>query len=617
MRPYQQKYIDNIEKILNLSDLSLDITEDSMSFLEKRQNKRRLIGDLVKQNTALLREELFPLLDDIISASQNEINDLISFAEALTPGARRLDNLLSYTIHNALVVYARHWNMRDMLIRELYNTAMALFYLQSLIDTAAKSRYRWNMRMLFGEAASFIKVYDDITVPEIRGYIHRSMGNLALGYTNDTEESNRRKMTAIRQSLRILTDPVYQEKTPSLPWDVYIYKSHQERTTSLAFLRAGNTDPVSIREVMESAEYVWRHQQENSQKTGKPLSNRWHMTYEVAQYHCGIYTLDYLLTCMEEMYMRRNVSDYTLEGIYNNIFIPSMYAEYLSHNGHYRNAKKEVLGHMYRMMLRYVRSVPADQVSISLIRNLMGVFQTFIEYPDGIRQSDFLLQLVVCRMPEEFIYLQMTASVSRMLMEKTLESNPSLMSGVLGLDTTEQILESRDRLAQFTYESGMFHDIGQLNFTQMTSMATRSWLKEEKDLYRLHTKIGADILARCESTRLYADTAAGHHRYYNEQDGYPENYSRKENPNQPVTDIVSLASFFIRLLDNNVDYTRSPLTLPQAMERIKEESGRRLSPELVRIFLTMESELTNYLKEGEQNAYRLLLQYLQYEATTI
>ncbi len=613
MRPYQQQYISNIEKILSLSDLSPESPENTLRFLEERKNKKQAIGELVRQNTSLLREELFPLLDDIISASQDSIDDLVSFSEALTPGARRLDNLLSYTIHNALLVYARHWNLRDMLIRELYNTAMDLFYLQSLIDSAAKNRYRWKMRMLFGEAASFIKVYDDIIRPEIRGYIHRSMGNLALGYTNDTDESTQKKMNAIRQSLRILTDPAYHEKTPSLPWSSFIYKSHQERTTSLSSLRSGSTDPLVIREVMESAEYVWNRQLENSQKTGKPLSNRWHMTYEVAQYHCGIYTLDYLLTCMEEMYMRRDTRDYTLEGIYNNIFIPSMYAEYLSHNSHYRNAKKEVLGHMYRMMLRYVRSVPADQVSVSLIRNLMNIFQTFIEYPDGVKQKDFLLQLVVCRMPEEFIYLQMTASVAEMLMKKVLESEPALLLGVLELDTTEQVLAAGDRLTRFAYESGMFHDIGQLNFTQMTSMATRSWLSEEKNLYQLHTKIGADILARCESTRLYADTAAGHHRHYNGQGGYPEDYSREGKPNQPVTDMVSLASFFVRLLDNNVDYTRSPLTLSQAMERVREESGRRFSPDLVRIFLTMETELADYLENGEAEACHLALQYLNQE----
>ncbi len=604
MKEYQKRYIDNIKQITALADIPGGVPSDAEPFLKERTAKRRQLAALVRENTELLRRELFPVLDDIISMPRDEIDELAEFAVSLTPGARQLDIFLNYTIHNALIVYARHWKLRDMLIRELYYAAMALFYQQSLIDIVARNRYRWSMRMLFGEAASYIKVYDDISDPEIRGFIHRSMGNLALGYTNDTEDSNRRKMDAIRQSLRILNDPVYHEKTPSLPWSTYIYKSHQERTTSLAFLRAGNTDPVSIREVMESAEYIWNRQLENSRRTGRPVSNRWHLTYHVAQYHCGIHTLSQLLTCMEEIYMQRDVTDFTLEGIYGSIFIPCMYAEYLSGNSLLREAKKEVLGHMYRMMLQYVRSVPADQISTSLIRNLMNVFETFIEYPDGIKQKDLLLQLVICRNPGTFLYLYMTACVSRMLTERVLKEEPAFLLGVLDCGSLEQVTASSDILTQFAYESGLFHDIGQLNFTQMTTMAARNWFREEKDLYQLHTRVGEIILARCESTRLYADTAAGHHRHYDGRGGYPAAYSREGKPNQPITDIVSLAAFFVRLLDNNVDYTREPLTLPQAMERVRQESGTRLAPALVRIFGGMETQLQEYLDGCKEEACR-------------
>ena len=611
MKDYQLSYIENLKQVVLLSDTVSDLGLDAEHFLSARQEKRGRIRVLVEENTVLLRKNLFPLLDDIITASAEDVAGLEEFANALMPGNQ--DVILAYAIHNSLIVYARHYKLRDMLIRELYNTGMTLFHLNSLIEVTDPYRYRWKMQMLFGEAAAYIKNYDEIEDPEIRGYIHRSMGNLALGYNTGNVEYGEKKMQILRRSLQTLADPVYQQKTPSLPWETYIYKSHQERTTGLSFLRTGLASARVTREVMESAEYVWEKQQEISRRTGRPVSTRWRITYNTAQYHCGILTLGQLLTIMEELYMQRNMSDFSDEGIYANLFLPALYAEYLSKDGLFKAAKKEVLGHMYRMMLRYARSVPPEKITIYFVRNLMNTFISFIEYPDGIMQRDFLLQLAVCRSPETFVYLQMTASVSRMILDRIADRRPELLTGVLGCASTDEVLASREKLAQLAYDCGMFHNIGQLNFAHMTTMTGRNWLKEEQELFHYHVEIGANILKRCESTKLFADAAKGHHFYYNNLGGYPADYDPREHENQAIVDIVSLAAYFTRLLDDTIDYTNPPLPLDEALQRVAERSGTRFSPSIVSLFLEMKDELEEYLKDGRLKAYEMALRYLKNE----
>ena len=611
MREYQQQYLKNLEQVTLLSATSGDLMLDAAEFLRVRQEKHDRIGALVEENTSLLRKDLFPLLDDIITASDDDIRDLDEFAAALVPGNR--DVMLAYHIHNALIGYARHHTLRDMLIRELYNTAMDLFYLDSLINTTDPYRYSWKMLMLFGEAASYIKVYDKIEDPEIRGYIHRSMGNLALGYHAETQKDGEKKLEVIRRSLQILNDPAYRQKTPSLPWDTYIYKSHQERTTALNYLRRGLVPASTIREVMESAEYVWEHNLEASRRRGQPVSTRWHATYYTAQYHCGVLTLKQLLTRLEELYMGRDPSDYSDEGVYCNFFLPALYASYVQREDHYRTAKKEVIGHMYRMLLRYVQGVTPDKMTFFFVRNLMTTFISFIEYPDGIQQRDYLLQLVVCRTPETFIYLQMTACTARILLTRVIEDRPELLVGVCGCQDADDVRAARKELAQLAYDCGMFHNIGQLNFMRMTSMAGRHWFKEEQELFQYHVKIGAKILKSCESTRRFASSAEGHHFYYDMLGGYPQEYDPREHDDQVMVDIVGIAAYFVRMLDNTIDYTKKPLTMEAALEKIKERSGTRFSPQLVRIFSETENELREYLKDGKLKACELALKYLKNE----
>lgn len=172
---------------------------------------------------------------------------------------------------------------------------------------------------------------------ETRGYIHRSMGNLALSYNVFTEGD--KKMKAVRRSIQILQDPMYREKSPALPWDTYLYKSHQERSTAMGLLRRGDSNEQLVREVMESAEYVWQRQLENSQKRGGAPAMRWRVVYQESQYYCGLQPLSSLFTQLEKIYMDCGREDFSEEGMYGNIFLPAIYGNYLERYPEYKDKK--------------------------------------------------------------------------------------------------------------------------------------------------------------------------------------------------------------------------------------------------------------------------------------
>lgn len=144
----------------------------------------------------------------------------------------------------------------------------------------------------------------------------------------------------MRRSIQILQDPVYRAKTPSLPWDTYLYKSHQERSVAMGLLRRGNSDGQLIREVMESAEYVWERQMEICRKKGTSPGLRWQLIYQESQYYCGLRPLSYLLTQLEKYYLDCDRDDFSSEGMYGNIFLPALYGHYLERCPEYRDGKK-------------------------------------------------------------------------------------------------------------------------------------------------------------------------------------------------------------------------------------------------------------------------------------
>lgn len=602
MRPYQEQYINNTREVMILSDTSGEFPEDIDAFLQSHEEKAAAIRRIIRENTELLRTHLFPVLDDIATADREEIGHLEDFAAHLSEGGKHLDLYLHYMIHNALVTYARRWEMRDMLIRELYHTALALFYLQENMDSLGERSYSWKMGMLFGEAASYIKVYDEIEDMETRGYIHRSMGNLALSYNIFTDGD--KKMKAVRRSLQILQDPVYREKSPSLPWDTYLYKSHQERSTAMGLLRRGDTDEQLIREVMESAEYVWQRQQENSRKRGATPAMRWEVVYQESQYYCGLQPLSYLFMQLEKIYMDCSRDDFSGEGMYGNVFLPAIYGNYLEHYPEYKDKKKDVMCHMNRNVADYVHRVPNSQLNDHLMHHLLNFLRVFVEYPGEMQQKDIVTKLIACRNLDAYVFSRLTAQMTVMLMEKTIEECPGLLAGTLSCAGAEDVRARREELLQFAYEGAMLHDVGALGLYRMMLMSARSWMDEESAMYRCHVAAGVKILERCESTRPYAPIAQGHHVYYDGSGGYPADYNRADNPVQIVTDMVSIAAYASRMTEQATHDTMPIYTSAEMMEQVRKGAGCQFHPELSRLWLSMEPQLTEYLQRGRREAYR-------------
>ncbi len=120
MHPYQEEYIANLRKISALTIYRKQKKQTFEIYLKELQKNQQQIEQIVKRNMELLREKLFPLLDHIFDASQEELKELEEFAEKLLNSKEELDIGLFCQIHKALLSFARLTKNRNAMIRELY-----------------------------------------------------------------------------------------------------------------------------------------------------------------------------------------------------------------------------------------------------------------------------------------------------------------------------------------------------------------------------------------------------------------------------------------------------------------------------------------------------------------
>lgn len=601
MKIYQKKYLENLRKTARISEYGNDRYKDFDDFLTDRSRRQDLLLQYSRENTGLLRDNLMPLLDDILSASEEDIRELTEFSGALMGDHK--DTVLQYYISYAVVTYARKYGKRDLLIRELYQTGMSLYYLESMMSRVNLSRYCWKMRMMFGEAASFIRIYDEIEDTETRGYIHRAMGNLALTYSVLNQDGLQKKMAAIRNSLEILNDPVYQEKTPSLPWDIYIYKSHQERTAALGGLRENCGNLQFVREVMESAQYIHASQLEASRMRGEPMQPQWQYAYEAAQYHCGIFSLSDLLHALEGIYTGISPKDFSQQGMFANVFLPGVYASYMAKEPDFLQSKKSVLTYMYSRLIQYMKSAPNDRNQERLFFYLLSTVMTFVEYPGGIQLKDLAMELIAARGPLTYIHSGMTARLAKLMAEEAVEKIPETLVGIAGTGNIEEVRLKKEDICSLAYNSGFLHDVGVLNFLSLVTLTGRQWMEEERLLFQFHTSAGKKILAQSQSTKLYAAVAEGHHKWYDGTGGYPDLYVRPEGPEAILTDLVSIADKLDGMTDDKALHLRKAVSLDDAVEKICREAGTRYAPHFAALLGPLRPRLQKILEEGRREAY--------------
>ncbi len=607
MQLYQQEYIANLKEIVMLT---MGERREKLSFeayLEQSDRKRRRGEELVKRNMKLLREGLFPVLDHIYDADETEISELREFAGELTGGKEDLDGGLYCQIHKALLSLARMRKDRKEMIRELYCLGMGYYGLYNkLVGLERKEiqKYTSQMRLCFAEAAAYLKYFDEIEDTETRGFILRSRANMSLGQFNTPSE----KIRMVKRTLEILQDKGFQEKEPGLPWDRYIFLTHQQMAASISYGRESTMTSRDVEDVMESVYIVYQRRFEEAAQRKQKMLLRPSFSYYVIEYFCGMFGIDGLLARMETLMDGADAADFSEEGMYGIISLPAFYSQYLNDYPDRIQGRAEYVRNLYRRAMEYVEAFPREEESEKLFLYLRQLPSTFVEVEGGILYKQFLLKILMRFAPEIYVHSKVVADAAVVFCRLIIDEEPDFFDDMDSIREIGKPLEKRQAILDYARECGMLHDVGKINFMNLYSQTARQWFEEEYEMAHLHTNVGAAWLGERESTSMYAPVALGHHCWYDGSHGYPETYHRLECPCRQMVDIIGMLDWINNVVDTATMYTGVEKSFREAVDAAIDLERRRFSPLLTARLRdkAIAEQMEKAFAEGRREAYRLL-----------
>lgn len=606
MRPYQEEYIANIKEIIALTGR---IKTGGLSFEEYAdllEQNETLAREKARRSMELLREGLFPALDRLFEADREELEELTEFASHLMGGKETQDEGVSHLIHQALLSLARQKRDRSGTIRELYWLGMGHYWLCSKLTCMPREmveKYSSQMRLCFTEAAAYLKYYDEIEDLETKGYILRSRANMSLGAFHSPSD----RIGIVRETLRIMQDESYQEKAPDLPWDRYIYMTHQQMTTSISYSKTRVMTPEDMASIMESAYIVYQQRMEETPEGRHvPMTARWAFPYYAIEYYCGLYDLDRLLSRMEKLLDKVDPSDHSPDAVYRILSLPAFYCQYLEQYPEWIPKRERYVEMLYRRALDYVDSFSEkdkEKLALYLRQQAFTYIETSMGIPFGVYMQMMMLRLT----PAVYVHSWMVGTAARALCKLIMEEEPDFFDDIELIRQIADPEEKRRQVLEDALQSGLLHDVGKVSFQELSTRPVRQWFEEEAEVIRLHTLSGELMLHERGSTERFSAVALGHHAWYDgSSHGYPESYKRLECPCRQLVDVISLVNWLENATHSAQVYTGIEMTFDEAVEEAVALEGRRFSPLLTARLRDRQvtERIRRAFAEGRREAYR-------------
>lgn len=574
MRPYQEEYIANLRRYDALAVTRGPAGGPPAERLLQLDRNEAVKRQLIIRNMELLRGGLLPQLDHLPEAGEEELAGLRAFAAALYGGGTELDVGLFCHLRQALLTLARRKEDRDGIIRELYWLGIGRHALCNRLvglELPVLEPYLSQVRLCFAEAAAYLKYFEEIAGEETRGYIMRSLANMALGQFKSVGE----RTGLLKKALRVFQDPYYRELAPGLPWERYVRQTRQLMISSLSYSREHAMTPQDVADIMESAHIVY---QGNTRPEDVPLARQSFHLYSI-EYYCGIYSLNKLLAKIECLMDKADAEDYSADGMYSMISLPAFYCQYLKNYPEELTAARErYVARLYQGILDYAAALPEEREGAALFLYLRQLSYTFVETGCGVSYAAFQCKLMARFAPDIHLHSRTVAAGAMSLCQVLLEETPDFFDDMEEIRRIGDPDEKRRAVLELAESCGLLHDMGKLGFLDFYTRTARQWLPEEYEMTRLHTVAGWEMLSQRPSTRRCAVAALGHHSWYDGSHPYPGGYQRLAYPERQIVDVIGLIDWLTGLTEPGALHTGAGETFDGAVEAAIALEGKRFSP---------------------------------------
>lgn len=586
MKVLCQKYMDNLAAVGRLIKPQLDQDMNEEQALEAIRSQAGELYQIHQENDKILQEILFSKQPDTLTAE--EAAELSELADRLFNFDRSPDTGIAYKIHQLLYAYAEEHHDIDLMIRELYYQGITVLYLNTRDPSQGVNVFLHQIGEYFEKGASYLEQYEEIENTTTRSFILRCLGNTKYGLEkfqggNDGEDRGNINtswndyMKCFEKAMAVFESPHYRQLDSGIPWDTFVYTMHYDRTQFLTGLR-NEEQPAIAQGVLESAEHVYRHQEQIAKAGEKGVGARTRYVYIAARYHAGAASAGELMETLEDMYEKARDDDFTGDNIWVMMYVPEYLRFYCNFLPEEERAQwQSRMTEIYTRQKKYLFRLPKSEYGLQVARIMRHITVNLSE-----RDFHEILHYILACHPPTYVHSTMVAMLTRRFCEQMAKVKPEQLEGSFGYESAEEILENLGTVLELAYQGGLYHDLGKCMLLNYVGLYSRRLLDEEFACIKMHPKFGYTLLESLQMDDM-AKIAYYHHLSYNRGGGYP--HLEEECPVRVrcIADIVTVVDALEAGTDNVGRSYAASKTYEQLVGELQTGKGTRYAPAVVEL----------------------------------
>lgn len=581
------------------------------------------IGMLATENKRILARNVYPLLEAGRKLSAEEAASLKSFSEELQKGdtLSDIDQGLVYRVSRRLLQDARERGSLKELVSRLYNHIASCY---EMMHQAKRMKSAEELVWIYREEGlgAAEQIWSFLDKNRYAKLDDESKWNVLVNsryalflYETDymTPGVNENFLEKMMRSYGYASDQFYIENTPGYDWFYHRIRclEYVGQCTECGNLRGFTKEQcIQIMKLQDELESLWN---EDPERAGivLPLINI-RLMHLRAAYHAGLTEKKEYRKQLWKIYSENKGYEYGFYSVYPNIEVPLELLLTFEGQDEPDDKEKAVLNEMYQWVISYVFHA-AKTESFSLLLEYFGEFiYHFIEFEGGMSFKQMALYTMAALHPPTYIHSMLVGELSRCICKHMLRIDPASFIGINGFEDEETVKENEEELISLCYEAAVCHDFGKIPMIDTIFIYGRKLLDSEFALLKHHPRMGELLLKRFASTARYSRVALGHHKWYDNSQGYPEEYDSGDPEDKILTDIVAAADCMDAATDRvGRSYTGSKRP-SEIIKEIIEGSGSRYSPKVAACLEDGKAQteiiyiLENVRRENYRETFKLL-----------
>ncbi|MBR0171545.1 MAG: HD domain-containing protein [Lachnospiraceae bacterium] len=618
-------YIESMSRIRELSSPEVQSLPSADAYRSTLLRNFARIGELSRINTEILDTYYFPALKDDAPLAVETIDIIRGFSDGLVNAfsLESLDLPMAHYQSVRLLLDAEAKKDDALIIRaldELVVTCYSMMDIMQRVTPGSDAMYRFRDQGIaaaeriisFLEPSRFRQLPDEKTkeLVLINARYIRVMfeGNDKIGDEATVEYILR----LMKRALSLADDAFYRSQVPSYDWTYHTFRTLEYISSLTDHNNVRGCTTAQIREINLYTKRMLSLVDSDPSRFETILSRDYLELYRIRNaYLDNEMTLHEYRHALLHLYHSYDTTQFSLHTDLRALHTIYEYIATLDREKLTRQQERS-LKKLYDDLIGYMHRLPKTTSMSFLISYFTDILKVYREIPGGMDFETFGLNLMAAIHPPTYVHSLSVATFATCLAKHLLKKNPSLFTGMPGYETAEDVISGENDILDFVCHAGLCHDFGKLTIIDIIMTYGRRLFESDLELIFEHPAIGAHLLERFERTRPYAEVARGHHRWFDNSDGYPDDFDMVRSPYRTVIAVVACADCLDAATDDVGRSYKSGITLDQFLAELHAGSGTRYAPYLAELLADtevradIETLLASARDENYRNVWRIL-----------